>query len=188
MSNDFEKCMQIAEFAQKNQQDRRQYEFKIFISYMTLLVLAIWKTKEIGKIDNACIIVGIVVGLSYLAYFVWCLRLALANYNDETRRNYYLAIAEDRLNNIKPVPTEYPRPPSDKIMMGSKLKKAWSPFWNNWSIWFTALLPALLVVVLAFRLCCCYENIVLIVIGIALIFFIILAIIFCDTSSKRKDK
>ena len=184
MSNNFEKCMQIAEFAQKNQQDRRQYEFKIFISYMTLLALGIWKAKEIGKIDNEGIIVGIVVGFSYLAYFVWCLKLALANYNDETRRNYYLAIAEDRLNNIKPVPTEYPRPPSDKIMTRSKLKKVWSPFWSNWSIWFTALLPFLLVVVLVLRLCGC----VLMVIGIAFIFFIMLAIIFCETSSKRKDK
>ena len=142
MSNNFEKCMQIAEFAQKNQQDRRQYEFKIFISYMTLLALGIWKAKEIGKIDNEGIIVGIVVGFLLLSL----LRFGVLNWHWQIimmklGENYYLAIAEDRLNNIKPVPTEYPRPPSDKIMTRSKLKKVWSPFWSNWSIWFTALLP-----------------------------------------------
>ena len=41
MNNDFEKYMQIAEFAQKNQHDRRQHEYKIFISYVTLLALGI---------------------------------------------------------------------------------------------------------------------------------------------------
>ena len=189
MSNDFEKCMQIAEFAQKNQHDRRQYEFKIFISYMTLLTLGIWKTDEIQKIANACLILGIVVGLSYLAYFLWCVKLAWANHNDETRRNYYLATAEWILclsDNVKPVPSEYDRPPNDKIME-SELKKGWHPFRKNWSIWFTTLLPFLLVVVLVLRLCC-YENIVCILIGIGLICLLIFLIIFCETSSKRKDK
>ena len=154
MSNGFEKCMQIAEFAQKNQHDRRQYEFKIFISYVTLLALGIWKTDEIQKIDNACLILGSVVGLSYIFYFFWNVKLACANYNDETRRNYYLAAAEVNLfhsANIKPVPTQYDRLPNDEIMK-MKPKNGWRPLWENWSIWFTTLLPLLLVVVLVLRL------------------------------------
>ena len=97
MSNDFEKCMQIAEFAQKNQHDRRQYEFKIFVSYVTLLALGIYKAKEISENCNVCLILGSVVLVSYILYFFWNVKLALANYNDETRRNYYLGAAEVRL-------------------------------------------------------------------------------------------
>ena len=130
------------------------------------------------------------MGLSYILYFFWNVKLASANYNDETRRNYYLAAAEVSLcqsANIKPVPTQYDRLPNNKIMK-MKLKNGWRPFWENWSIWFTTLLPFLLVVVLVFQLCCCYENIVCILSGIGLICLLIFAIIFCETSSKRKDK
>ena len=153
MSNDFEKCMQIAEFAQRNQHDRRQYEFKIFISYVTLLVLGIYRAD---KIDIPCEFGLLLVWVSYILYFIWNVKLALANYNDETRRNYYLAKAEVRLclsDNVKPVPTEYDRPPCDKIMRFG-FKKAWCAFWNNWSIWFTTLLPVLLIILLTIKLLC----------------------------------
>ena len=94
MSNNFEKCMKIAEFAQKNQQDRRQYEFKIFISYVTLLALGIWKTDDIG---GFCYILGSLVGFSYLLYLLWQIRVSIANRNDGYRRDYYLEKAEDIL-------------------------------------------------------------------------------------------
>ena len=94
MNNDFQKCMQIAEFAQKNQHDRRGYEYKIFISYVTLLALGIYKT---GDIAVNCWWTALLVLGSYLAYLLWCIRLAVANHNDEARRNWFLTSAQNIL-------------------------------------------------------------------------------------------
>ena len=41
--DDFERTLHIADFAAQRLENRRQFEFKIFISYVTLLVLGIYK-------------------------------------------------------------------------------------------------------------------------------------------------
>ena len=187
MNNDFDKCMQIAEFAQKNQHDRRAYEYKIFISYVTLLVLGIWKADAISI--HCYWGIAVVLG-SYLAYLLWCVRLAVANHNDQFRRDWYLMAAECRLylsNNVKRVPSDYTDKSEDRINEESKwyqwykkwcqsnseedkikrvpkfwqFWKGWCQFLGNWSIWFTALFPVLLVIWLTLRLCCCYPWVML---------------------------
>lgn len=45
--DDFQQTLEIAEFASQRLENRRQFEFKIFISYVTLLVLAIYEGHHI---------------------------------------------------------------------------------------------------------------------------------------------
>ena len=50
--DDFDRTLQIAEFAAQRLENRRQFEFKIFISYVTLLVLAIYEGHHIKVPDD----------------------------------------------------------------------------------------------------------------------------------------
>ena len=176
MNNDFQKCMQIAEFAQKNQHDRRQYEYKIFISYVTLLALGIWKadTISIHWWWGIALIWG-----SYWAYLLWCVRLAVANSNDQARRNWYLTKAEDKLySRYVRIKSEYGGQSEREIKEVPRFwhgSKGWHQFFGNWSIWFTALIPFLLVIWLIFRLYCCYpwHCVASITIGVWIIFALI---------------
>lgn len=43
LKDDFERMMQLAEYGASRHNDRRQIEFRIFISYVTLLLLAFIK-------------------------------------------------------------------------------------------------------------------------------------------------
>ena len=147
--------MQIADFAAKRHQDRRQYEFRIFIACVTLLALAIYKAPDIA--DHCCI-VALLVGVSYFLYILWAIRVSTANRNDGHRRDYYLEKAEDILCScygVRPPPNEY-RPAQNKIKEVPKMwqvLKGWCQLCENWSIGFTALFPLLLVILLVYRLC-----------------------------------
>ena len=168
MSDKFDKLMQIAKFAAERQQDRRQYEFKIFISYVTLLALAIWKYKPIYKpIDVSCWIMASMVLGSYLLYLLWLIRVSTANRNEGYRRDYYLQQAEDNLCPYRIVKKELPNEYREKKCLRKPkiniVPKMWQ-FWmrwdqlcENWSIMFTASFPLLLVILLIFRLGCWKE-------------------------------
>lgn len=96
-TEDFERSMQIAEFAAERGEDRRQYEFKIFISYVTLLVLAIYESHhiEVPNDDGFYKWYGLALLLSmHLFYVLWTLSLSVANMNDSYRRNFYLKKAQ----------------------------------------------------------------------------------------------
>ena len=91
--DNFEQALQIAEFASQRGEDRRQYEFKIFISYVTLLVLAIYEGHHIelsnnGVLYELCILLSLFV--IYFSYILWTISLSVANKNDSNRRNFYL--------------------------------------------------------------------------------------------------
>ena len=161
--------MQIAKFAAERQQDRRQYEFKIFISYVTLLALAIWKYKPI---DGFCWIMAFMVLGSYLLYLLWLIRVSTANRNEGYRRDYYLQQAEDNLCPYRIVKKELPNEYREKKCLRKPkiniVPKMWQ-FWmrwdqlcENWSIMFTALFPLLLVIVLVIKLCCWKEFLILV--------------------------
>ena len=93
--DNFEQTLQIAEFAVQRLEDRRQYEFKIFISYVTLLVLAIYK-HDLLKLSLCEEFIGLVCGLCFIhtLYISWIVRLSVANRNDSNRRNFYLRKTE----------------------------------------------------------------------------------------------
>lgn len=51
--NEFQKMLQLAEFGAKRLEERRSVEFRIFISYITLLVLALYQLlKEKNPIHD----------------------------------------------------------------------------------------------------------------------------------------
>ena len=93
--DDFERTLEIADFAAQRLENRRQYEFKIFISYVTLLVLAIYKHDLLKPSPGECI--GLVCGLGviHIFYILWTISLSVANRNDSDRRNFYLKKAQD---------------------------------------------------------------------------------------------
>ena len=161
MNDKFDKLMQIAKFAAERQQDRRQYEFKIFISYVTLLALAIWEYKPIGV---SCWIMAFIVLGSYLLYLLWLIRVSTANRNDGYRRDYYLQQAEDNLCPYRIVKKELPneyrekkclrKPKINIVPKMGQFWMRWDQLCENWSIGFTACFPFLLVVLLMIRGCC----------------------------------
>ena len=95
--DDFEQTLQIAEFAAQRLENRRQYEFKIFISYVTLLVLAIYEGHHIEFSNDEVLYRLCVFGLLFVMHFfyiLWTISLSVANRNDSNRRNFYLQKSE----------------------------------------------------------------------------------------------
>ena len=50
--DDFERMMQLAEFGARRHDERRQVEFRIFIAYNTLLVLAFYQIDKIAALNT----------------------------------------------------------------------------------------------------------------------------------------
>ena len=109
--DDFERMVQLAEFGAKRHDERRQVEFRVFISYNTLLVLAFY---HIGKIEElkAPWWVTFGLGIIHIAYLLWQIRLSIALVNDASRRNFYLKKAECILHHLREKPGDrfHPRP------------------------------------------------------------------------------
>ena len=49
--DDFERIVQLAEFGAKRHDERRQVEFRVFIAYMTLLVLAFYQIEKVEALN-----------------------------------------------------------------------------------------------------------------------------------------
>ena len=164
-NDDFQQSLQIAEFAARRGEDRRQYEFKIFISYVTLLVLAIYKHDLlITSSSNAvcCVVICVLLVLIHLFYISWTIRLSVANDNDSARRNFYLQkteyISECLLKRFgeplcRGMKIEYPKIcPED-----NEIKKVPGPFeafkhvkrlWDNYAATFQFIFPTILFILL----------------------------------------
>lgn len=95
----FDKMLALAELGSKQHSDRRQVEFKVFISYITLLALAFY---QLVKVSNSNFnvpwkIIGpavfILVGV-HILYCKWQHVFHIASNNDVRRRDFYLKKAE----------------------------------------------------------------------------------------------
>ena len=81
----FQRMMQLAEFGAKRHDERRQVEFRIFIAYNTLLVLAFYQIEKIEALKAPGLVVfGLIV--IHVAYLLWEVRLSRALVNDALRR------------------------------------------------------------------------------------------------------
>ena len=49
--DNFERMVQLAEFGAKRHNERRQVEFRVFIAYMTLLVLAFYQIEKVEALN-----------------------------------------------------------------------------------------------------------------------------------------
>lgn len=101
--DDFERMMQLAEFGARRHDERRQVEFRIFIAYNTLLVLAFYQIEKIEALKALeWVIPGLVV--IHIMYLLWQIRLSRALVNDGWRRNFYLKKAECILDHLRKHP------------------------------------------------------------------------------------
>ena len=71
----FERAFQIAEYARQSGENRRQYEFKVFISYVTMLILAIYEGHHIISSDEINRFYGISIlflfSIMHFFYLAW---------------------------------------------------------------------------------------------------------------------
>ena len=95
-----DEMLAIAEFAANGHRERRQLEFRISISYITLLSLALYQVIKFNAAETGnvpwWIIVLVCVLLSALhwKYLDWLYTLHIASNNDVRRRDFYLKKAE----------------------------------------------------------------------------------------------
>jgi hypothetical protein len=124
--DDFERMVQLAEFGARRHDERRQVEFRIFIAYNTLLVLAFYQIDKIASLNssNCWVILGLC--LIHFVYLMWQVRLSRALINDGWRRNFYLKKAECILDHLQKYPNAPFSPRKDvyvTISPATKLKK-----------------------------------------------------------------
>ncbi len=171
--------LDLAEFGAKRHDDRRTVEFRIFISYMTLLILAFY---QIIKATSISVGLWQILGLSllslgiHIAYFMWQIGVAVAMANDAWRRNFYLKKAECILHHLSKYPENTFCPSDAEVTVnfgGEKRKmtekqlfeesaprlisvsnfgelfKHFNQIWNDWSRMFVVAVPTLLFFILA---------------------------------------
>ena len=172
--DNFEQTLQIAEFASQRGENRRQYEFKIFISYVTLLVLAIYEGHHIEVPNDAYkelsrfFIVALIVALLsviHFFYIAWTISLSVANQNDGARRDFYLQKSEcisrrllmefgDPLS--QKLDNEYSKLCSNKkINIVPKFYEVWehkNQLWINYAAAFQVVLPTIIFFLLVLNL------------------------------------
>ena len=130
LKDDFARMVQLAEFGAKRHDERRQVEFRVFIAYMTLLLLGLYQIDKLKPLaessERALFGIVFLLGILHTVYLVWEIRLSRALINDGWRRNFYLKKAECILHHLREKP-EDPFCPSDTvyvtITLGSDVKK-----------------------------------------------------------------
>ena len=104
LKDDFERMLQLAEFGAKRHNERRQVEFRVFISYTTLLVFALYQKQQIANLNLSIWVIGAVLSGIHIIYLLWEIRLSQAMKNDESRRNFYLKKAECIMHHLQKNP------------------------------------------------------------------------------------
>ena len=97
--NNFENMMRLAEYGANRHTERRQVLFRIFISYMTLLVVIsglIMNNWEDDFIESNLFVWGVSVLLLgiFVCYWWWLVRFYKASDHDVRRRDFYLTKAQ----------------------------------------------------------------------------------------------
>lgn len=198
---DFERTFQIAEYARQSGENRRQYEFKVFISYVTMLILAIYEGHHIIPSDENHSVYGILIlfllSMMHFFYLAWTISLSVANQNDGTRRNFYLDKAEcishshlmefgDQLS--RKLKGEYQCGPNEKIIRVPRFYEVGNhidQLWINYAAALQAAIPTILFFLLVFNLFKSYTGWWRVgVVGISLLPFLMCLALRC----KKKDK
>ena len=162
--DDFQRILSLAEFGVKRMEERRTVEFRIFISYITLLVLALYQLskqqnsihdffKSIIQKDsvNLELLEGIILWVLalciHIIYVIWQVGIGIAMDNDSYRRNFYLKKAEE----ISGHPLKYENFNSDKKIKPitnylQQFKYLWI-IWVDWSRVLLVVTPTLLFII-----------------------------------------
>ena len=163
----FQRILSLAEFGVKRIEERRTVEFRIFISYITLLVLALYQLskqqnpihdffKSIIQEDSVSlelwegvILYVLALCIHIIIYVIWQVGIGIAMDNDSYRRNFYLKKAEE----ISGHPLKY-----ENFDSGNKIKpitnylQQFKYLWIIWADWSRVLLvvtPTLLFIIVA---------------------------------------
>ncbi|MDE0015081.1 MAG: hypothetical protein OXU51_02765 [Candidatus Poribacteria bacterium] len=160
----FQRILSLAEFGVKRMEERRTVEFRIFISYITLLVLALYQLskrqnsihdffKSIIPKDSVNlelwegIILYALVLCIHIIYVIWQVGIGIAMDNDSYRRNFYLKKAEEMSGH----PLKYENFNSDKKIKPitnylQQFKYLWI-IWTDWSRILLVVTPTLLFII-----------------------------------------
>ena len=157
--DNFQKMLGLAEFGAKRMEERRGVEFRIFISYITLLVLALYQLvkqqnlihdffKPFIQKDSISfelwegIILYVLALCIHIIYVMWQVGLSIAMENDSYRRNFYLKKAqcisgcaleyEDKKDNV-----------AKKIIIIQHYLQQFCYLWIIWEHWSRMLLIAI---------------------------------------------
>lgn len=101
INDDFYRMLALADLGARWHNDRRQVAFRIFVSYMTLLVLTLYQViKLLGEtqvVIHGIVILGVNVGLiiTHIVYCKWQGSIRKALINDVRRRDFFLKKAEE---------------------------------------------------------------------------------------------
>ncbi len=161
----FQRMLDLAEFGVKRMEERRAFEFKIFISYITLLVLALYQLLKQNPISFKSLVYQLIeqeptpvvsptegmvlLGLAlvmHIIYVMWQVGVGVAMENDAYRRNFYLRKAEcisgcspeyeDKKTNVK---TNI----ESKIVIIQRYPQQFKYLWIIWKDWSRMLLVAI---------------------------------------------
>ena len=100
ITDDFYRMLALADLGARWHSDRRQVAFRIFISYMTLLVLALYQVIKLLGEEQVVIpwwvILAVNVGIFFThhVYCKWQGAIRKALINDVRRRDFFLQKAE----------------------------------------------------------------------------------------------
>lgn len=95
-----DEMLAIAGFAADGHRERRQLEFRISISYITLLSLALYQVIKLNALEPGnipwwiVVLVCVLLSALHWKYLDWLYTLHIASNNDVRRRDFYLKKAE----------------------------------------------------------------------------------------------
>ena len=92
-----EKMLALAQFGADGHKERRQVEFRVFISYITVLVIALYQVNKpkdpiFQNSDNVWI--PLLLFFIHVLYCLWQKNISIALINDVRRRDFYLQKAQ----------------------------------------------------------------------------------------------
>lgn len=93
----FDKMLALAELGAKQHNDRRQVEFRVFISYITLLALAFYQLMKVSNLNVSwwpIVLAVLTLVVVHILYCMWQTTMHIASNNDVRRRDFYLKKAE----------------------------------------------------------------------------------------------
>lgn len=167
--DNFQRMLALAEFAAVRIEGRRTVEFRIFISYITLLVLALYQlikqqnplygffkltiqTDPIRlEIWESITLYGLALTI-HTVYVIWQIGIGIAMDNDSYRRNFYL----EKTEKISGHPLKYHRKHPNscrKIIVienyGQQLSHL-EGIWTDWSRMLLVAIPTILFTIVVY--------------------------------------
>lgn len=154
--NKFNMMLDLAEYSAKRMETRRSVEFRMFISYMTLLIIVFYRFPTFSFDNISGIEKGILIACAigvHIFYFTLQVGIACAMKNDATKRNNYSKIAESLSGSPMKYQPMCEQNNNDKIVIINKWHKFLCPtnislLYESYSAMFLVGIPTLSFIIL----------------------------------------